>query len=141
MTNKRFVVDTNILVSALLIKQSSAWQSITLMESMGTLLYSESTLLELEQVLNRQKFDKYLTLEDRQTFLVKFIEKSELVTVTETRTDCRDPKDNKFLELAVSGKADILITGDRDLLILNPFRNLQIITINEFLSQFTHENP
>ena len=51
---------------------------------------------------------------------------------------CRDPKDNKFLELAVSGKADFIITGDQDLLVLNPFRNIEIITINEFLTRFNN---
>ena len=51
-------------------------------------------------------------------------------------TECRDPKDNKFLELAVAGKADCIVTGDKDLLVLHPFRNIRIITPKEFLSQF-----
>lgn len=135
MQNKRFVVDTNILVSAALIRHSLPWQAIDQIEKIGTILYSEATLLELKSVLNRKKFDKYLTLEEKQQFIFKFVEKAELVTITETITDCRDPKDNKFLELAVSGKADLLITGDQDLLILNPFRTIQIITVADFLNQ------
>ena len=51
-------------------------------------------------------------------------------------TECRDPKDNKFLELAVAGKADCIVTGDKDLLELHPFRNIRIITPKEFLTQF-----
>ncbi|WP_369796150.1 putative toxin-antitoxin system toxin component, PIN family [Synechocystis sp. PCC 6714] len=102
---------------------------------MGKILYSEATLLELKTVLNRKKFDKYLTLEEKQQFIFKFIEKAELVHITETITDCRDPKDNKFLELAVSGQANLLITGDQDLLILHPFRTLKIITVADFLNQ------
>lgn len=134
MQNKRFVADTNILVSAALIRHSLPWQAINQMEQKGKILYSEATLLELKSVLNRKKFDKYLTVEDKQQFIFKFLEKAELVNITETITDCRDPKDNKFLELAVSGKVDLLITGDQDLLILNPFRTFEIITVAEFLN-------
>ncbi len=57
-----------------------------------------------------------------------------IIEVDEIITECRDPKDNKYLELAVSGRADYLITGDQDLLILNPWRNLKIITAPEFFS-------
>jgi len=136
MRNNRFVVDNNILVSALLIKNSIPFQVIQKTEELGIILYSEATLLELNQVLNRKKFAKYFTFEENQAFLVKLIEKSELVEIEEIITACRDPKDDKFLELAVSGKADFMITGDRDLLVLNPFRNIEIITANEFLVGF-----
>ncbi len=51
-------------------------------------------------------------------------------------TESRDPKDNKFLELAVAGNADCIVTGDNDLLELHPFRNIRIITPKEFLTQF-----
>jgi putative PIN family toxin of toxin-antitoxin system len=136
MRNNRFVVDNNILVSALLVKNSIPFQVIQKTEELGIILYSEATLLELNQVLNRKKFAKYFTLEEKQAFLVKLIEKSELVEIEEIITACRDPKDDKFLELAVSGKADFMITGDRDLLVLNPFRSIEIITANEFLGGF-----
>ncbi|MEA5535090.1 putative toxin-antitoxin system toxin component, PIN family [Crocosphaera sp. XPORK-15E] len=133
MKNKRFVLDTNILVSALLIKNSSTFKVIKIIETIGVTLYSEDTLQEINQVLTRKKFDKYLTLEEKQEFILKFIERSELVRITEIITICRDSKDNKFLELAVSGKADFIITGDQDLLILNSFKNIPVITVNEFL--------
>lgn len=136
--NKGFVLDTNVLISALLIKNSPAIQVIETIEKLGIILYSEITFLELEQVLNRRKFKKYFTEEQKQTFIVKLVETSELIEITENITSCRDPKDNKFLELAVSGKADFIITGDRDLLVLNPFRNIEIITINEFLTRFNN---
>lgn len=133
MINKRFVVDTNVLISALLIKDSSAFKAIQTIEKIGFTLYSDQTLEEITQVLQRKKFDKYLTIEERQEFILKFVEKSESVIMTESITVCRDSKDNKFLELAVSGKADFIITGDEDLLILNPFQNISIMTISEFL--------
>ncbi len=136
MNYKRFVIDTNVLVSALLIKKSSAFKVIKIVENIGITLYSEQTLDEITQVLQRKKFDKYLTIEERQEFILKFIEKSELVTVTDSINICRDSKDNQFLELAVSGKANCIITGDEDLLILNPFRSIPIITVNHFLKLY-----
>ena len=136
MMNSRFVLDKNILVSALLVKNSAPFWVIKKVEEMGVILYSEATLLELNQVLNRKKFVKYFTVEEKQEFIVKLIESAELVAITESIDVCRDPKDNKFLELAVSGEADFIISGDRDLLVLNPFRNIEIITANDFLTRF-----
>lgn len=136
MTN-RFVVDTNVLISALLFKNSVPFRAIELAEKQGMILYSEATLNELEQVLNRKKFNKYLSLEDRQVFLLKFISASELVSITEKIAVCRDEKDNKFLELAVSGNANVIVTGDLDLLVLNPFQSVEIITPDMFIDRFS----
>ena len=130
----RFVIDTNVLISALLFKNSVPFQAVKLAEKQGIILYSEATLQELQQVLNRKKFNKYLPLEDRQIFLIKFISSSELVSITEKITACRDEKDNKFLELAVSGNANVIVTGDLNLLILNPFQSIKIITPDVFIS-------
>ena len=136
MTN-RFVLDTNVLISALLLKTSVPFQAIELAEKQGIILYSEATLNELEQVLNRKKFNKYLSLEDRQVFLLKFISSSQLVSITENITVCRDEKDNKFLELAVSSNANVIVTGDLDLLILNPFQAVEILTPDMFIDIFS----
>ncbi|MFM7600840.1 MAG: putative toxin-antitoxin system toxin component, PIN family [Pseudanabaena sp.] len=135
MMSKRFVVDNNILVSALLIKNSVSFQVISNIEERGVILYSEATILGLNQVLNRKKFVKYFTVEEKQAFIFKLLEKAELVEIEESINICRDPKDDKFLELAFGGKADFIITGDQDLLVLNPFRNIEIITANDFLSR------
>ncbi len=67
-------------------------------------------------------------------FLVALLREAELVEITETVTDCRDAKDNKFLELALSGEADYIVSGDEDLLILSPFRGISILTPREFLA-------
>ncbi|MDQ2099196.1 MAG: putative toxin-antitoxin system toxin component, PIN family [Tychonema bourrellyi B0820] len=136
MTN-RFVVDTKVLISALLFKNSVPFRAIELAEKQGIILYSEATLNELEQVLNRKKFNKYLSLEDRQVFLLKFISASELVSITEKIAVCRDEKDHKFLELAVSGNANVIVTGDLDLLVLNPFQAVEIITPDIFIDRFS----
>ena len=73
--------------------------------------------------------------EDREAFLEALIERSVLVEITEQVSACRDPKDDKVLELAVSGKADYIISGDKDLLVLNPFRHIAVITADEFLRE------
>jgi putative PIN family toxin of toxin-antitoxin system len=135
MMSKRFVVDNNILLSALLVKNSAPFQVISKIEERDVILYSEETLLELNQVLSRKKFIKYFAIEEKQAFIFKLLEKAELVEIEESINICRDPKDDKFLELAVSGKADFIITGDQDLLVLNPFRNIEIITAKDFLSR------
>ena len=136
MTN-RFILDTNVLISALLFKTSVPFRAIELAEKQGIILYSEATLNELEQVLNRKKFNKYLSLEDRQLFLLKFISSSQLVSITENITVCRDEKDNKFLELAVSGNANVIVTGDMDLLVLSPFQSVEIVTPDMLIDRFS----
>jgi putative PIN family toxin of toxin-antitoxin system len=136
MTN-RFVLDTNVLISALLFKTSVPFRAIELAEKQGIILYSEATLNELEQVLNRKKFNKYLSLEDRQLFLLKFISSSQLVSITENITVCRDEKDHQFLELAVSGNANLIVTGDMDLLVLSPFQSVEIVTPDMLIDRFS----
>src|SRR5688500_1712210 len=90
---------------------------------------------ELNEVLRRQHFDKYVREVQRLEFLAVLIREAELVDATEVVTECRDPKDNKFLELAVSAQATCLISGDKDLLVLHPFRGIPVITPQAFLRQ------
>jgi predicted nucleic acid-binding protein len=84
----------------------------------------------------RKKFDPYASLAKRINFLQVLNDRAEIVTIIESITACRDRKDDKFLEVAVNGKSDYLITGDRDLLVLHPFRNIPIITPIEFISLY-----
>jgi uncharacterized protein len=90
-------------------------------------------LLELAEVLSRKKLNKYLLEEERLRFLVALLKETELVEITEEVSDCRDAKDNKFLELAVSGKASCIVSGDAEMLALNPFREIAVLTPKEFL--------
>ena len=98
-------------------------------------LVSEPILDELDAVLRRPRFERYLLEEKRLQFLATFIRDATLVEVTDAIADCRDPKDNKFLELAVSGNATGIISGDADLLVLHPFRSIPVVTPQEFVSQ------
>ena len=88
---------------------------------------------EVKGKLLHTKFDAYAPREKRLRLLVALLFAAERVTVHTVVTECRDPKDNKFLELAVDGKAKYIITGDTDLLILNPFRGIKILTPRDFL--------
>ena len=136
MNKLRIVIDTNIFISGLLLSASKAQQVFDIVTESQILLMSDSTFAEICKTLIRPKFDKYVSWEKRLNFIGSLQQKAEVINITETITTCRDPKDNKFLELAVSGKADLIITGDQDLLILNPFENIEIITVNEFLTRF-----
>lgn len=128
------VFDNNVLVSAVLLGGVPRNAFDKLLDT-GTILVSVPFLLELAEVLNREKFNKYVALDERMRFLVSFLKVAEIIEINETITVCRDPKDDKLLELAVSGNADFLVTGDKDLLALNPFREVDIITPREFFDK------
>jgi len=132
---RRFVFDVNVIISAVLLPGSKPESALRKAQDLGELLVSESIWLELEQVLARPKFNRYITLEERNDFLVDLSETVQFIKVTEQINECRDPKDNKYLELAVSGKAECIVTGDDDLLVLNPWRGIEILTIQEFLEK------
>ena len=91
------------------------------------LLASDDTIMELADVLARPKFDPYMTVEERRQFLRLFDRVAERIPITHIVRACRDPKDDKVLELAVNGAAQLIITGDGDLA-LHPFHGIDIIT-------------
>lgn len=129
----RYVVDTNVIISALLLETGMPARAFRYALQNGEILLSVELLEELNNVLGREKFNRYLTREEREEFLETLVERSVLVELVEKVQECRDPKDDKILELALSGGAEYIITGDRDLLVLNPFRGVQIVTPDEFL--------
>lgn len=124
---RRFVIDTNTLVSRMLVPESVPAKTVSYAIRTGKVLVSEDTLVELSEVLSRKKFDPYVSIEDRQEFIRYLARICETVEIVRRIDVCRDTKDNKFLELAVNGNADMIITGDSDLLVLNPFENIRII--------------
>lgn len=127
------VFDTNVIVSALLFENSRPAQALRYALTNGEVLLSLDLLEELNDVLGREKFNRYLTSEEREEFLEALIERAVLVEITENVQTCRDPKDNKVLELALNGEAQYIISGDRDLLVLHPFRGVLVITADEFV--------
>ncbi len=99
----------------------------------GRLLLSVETLSELDDVLRRPKFERYVIGPIRLEFLWNLVELAEIVPISHVVSECRVPRDNKFLELAVSGRASHLISGDSDLLALHPFRSISIVRPEDFL--------
>ena len=135
----RFVFDTNVLVSALLLPASKPREALDWALRKGQILLSLTVLAELYEVLSRSQFRRYVDEEDIRSFLAALTREAEWIEVNEEIAACRDPKDNKFLELAVSGCGTHIITGDSDLLVLNPFRGIQILSPHVFLKLVTEQ--
>jgi hypothetical protein len=129
----RTVLDTNVLVS-LAIKPRSQLAA-HLRQGDFLLLASNATLDELVDVLNRPRLrQKYrLTPQYIHIYLHLLRLRMEWVNPAEPITICRDPQDNKFLEVAVTGHADVIVSADNDLLVLHPFSGIPIIPPAEFL--------
>ncbi|HNS39366.1 MAG: putative toxin-antitoxin system toxin component, PIN family [Anaerolineae bacterium] len=133
MSEPRFVFDTNSVVSALLLKNSISRRAFDRARTEGAFLVSLATVSELADVLRRDKFNKYITELDRQRFLAAYVREATLIEPRVTIRACRDPDDDKFLELAVDGKASMIVSGDMDLLTLNPFQGILILPPDEFM--------
>ena len=132
----RAVVDTNILIRALIKPQGTVGPVLTrLRDGDYTLLYAEPLLDELVAKLALPRIrDKYhLTNDDVETVLALILLRGEPVVPQRRITACRDPKDNVVLEVAVAGEADYIVTGDDDLLVLHPFEGIPIVGPAEFL--------
>lgn len=132
----RVVVDTNVLVSAALKETSLPALAVYLIEQRGCLLKSTATEQELLQVMARPRLAPLLAPRFLE-WLSKLLAGAETVTIMERIAVCRDPKDDKFLELAVNGRADIIVSGDNDLLTLNPFHEIPIVQPAAFIRAIT----
>ncbi|HWY55729.1 MAG TPA: putative toxin-antitoxin system toxin component, PIN family [Terriglobales bacterium] len=132
---ERIVADTNCLVSRLLLPSSVPGDAVRTAADSGLLLVSEATMNELADVLARAKFDRYINLADRQQFLRLLGRVAEFVPVVYPVRECRDPKDDKFLEVALNGNADLILTGDTDLLALHPWRGIAILLPAKYLKR------
>jgi uncharacterized protein len=128
----RVVLDTNVVVSAMLLPHSVSRRATDYAMTHGRLLVSAATLAEVSDVIRLPRFDKYLSDDERAEFVATLVSESELIDVDVTITDCRDSRDNKFLELAVAGRATHIVTGDKDLLVLGPFRGVGIVSPGQF---------
>src|ERR1700690_651890 len=122
------VVDPIVFVRAVLLPFSVPRQAVHKALDRGVLLFSDATMTELEEVLTRAKFDQYSGLAERMRFLGQLRSTAEFVSITQLVSECRDPKDDKFLEVALNGRADLIITGDADLLRMHPWRGIAILS-------------
>lgn len=134
----RAVVDTGIFVSALIRRRGTIGSILrALRDGRFTSIYTTDILVEIIDVLGRNKFRaKYNIEPDDVSALIHLIRlRGELVIPTQTVNDCRDPKDNKFLEAALAGGADCIISGDADMLDMRSFEDIPILRPAEFLAR------
>lgn len=129
----RVVIDTNVWISRLLIANSVAARAVDKALDGHEVVVSGALIEELADVLARSKFDKYVSIPDREEFLRRILQVTRLVPVLSEITDCRDPKDNQFLALALDSQSDCIVSGDDDLTALHPWRGIPIVPPGVFL--------
>lgn len=132
MNKPRVILDTNILISYNLRPNRTIIQAVRAAFDHGIVLMSQETFDELRNVLLRFVKRQYVTAQEASEFLAAIVEIAEWVKILETVQACRDPEDNKFLELAVNGQAEYLVTGDKDLLVLRQFKETKIVSPADF---------
>lgn len=132
-TKPRVILDTNLLVSRALTPSSVTASAVRMIIDHCHLLVSQATMDEFATVLNRIQSKGFVKQDEALVLIRAYKELVEWVPIIERVAECRDPKDDKFLELAVNGKAEYIITGDQDLLVLHPFRDTKILTTKDFI--------
>lgn len=134
--HKRVVFDTSTLIGVMLQPRSLPAQVFYHAAKYHLLIASAETLRELVEVAQRTKLDRFRKREERLAVLAYYQSLAVMVPVTEVVADCRDAKDNKFLSAAVSGQANILVSSDDDLLVLNPYRDIPVLTARQYAERF-----
>ena len=129
----RVVFDTNVLVSAALKATGTPRRALDHVLDTGALLVSPATRAELDDVIDRPHLQRYLSAPLKAAFLDRLASSAVVVEPVGRIEACRDPDDDKFLDAAVYGRADYLVSGDEDLLVLGPFRGVPILTPAAFL--------
>jgi uncharacterized protein len=137
MRVERVVLDTNVLISAFLSPVGKPFACLSWVLANATLIVSRELLEELETRLARPKFTKYLDESRRRAAVADLALSAVQVELAGTVKACRDPDDNKLLEIAAVGRADYLVTGDQDLLVLSTFQEIPILTPARFLEVLT----
>ena len=135
MTSLKLVVDTNVLISAALSSQGAPAQLMRKVLGEHTLVFSQPTFDELQTRLFRPKFDRYITLEQRQRLLHDFNACAHWVDLEPYPVYCRDPDDDKFIATALQAQAHWLVSGDRDMLDATPQPKLSILSPAQALAQ------
>ena len=136
-TQKRLVLDTNTLISAFTNEKSVSASFFRQVRHTHQLLASSDSVAELLRVIHKPKFDKKFIgrEESRKRLIFEYIDLATFPEITQISTDCRDPDDNIFLSIALSGGADFIISGDLDLRVLNPYHGVRILTIREYAEE------
>jgi putative PIN family toxin of toxin-antitoxin system len=136
LPNLYFIFDTNTLISAHLLLGSVSFRALNLARRIGIIACTEETFEEFSQSFSRDKFEKYLSIKKRKFDIAEIKSFIEFFRVKFKVSVCRDPDDDKFLSLAEAANAACIVTGDKDLLILSPYKDIPILNPAQFLSYF-----
>jgi len=128
VTSLKLVIDTNVLISAALSAQGTPAKLLRWVLESHTLVFSQATFDELQSRIYRPKFDRYITLEQRQRLLHDFNASAHWIDLAPYPAYCRDPDDDKFIATALQAHADWLVSGDNDLLHAPTSAGLRIVT-------------
>lgn len=129
----RIILDTNVIVSGILFKGQTIRRLLLLALNEYQLIFSHVTWDELASVLQRDGFERNMPLGARLRVLAELASRVEVVPTTRTVRDCRDPKDDKFLSLALDAGVTVIVTGDEDLRVLHPYRGIEILSPAQFM--------
>ncbi|SHE88374.1 hypothetical protein SAMN05444278_107102 [Psychroflexus salarius] len=132
MRSKKIILDTNLWISFLISKKFNSIDKL-IENNKITLIFSDELISEFVEVVNRPKFKKYFSKNDIEKILDYFDQYGKLVKVKSDIKICRDEKDNFLLNLSIDSKADYLITGDNDLLVLKKIERTKIMNFTDFL--------
>jgi len=132
MKNKRIILDTNLWISFLISENFTELDELIRTKKV-ILVFSNELLEEFIEVVKRPKFKKFFSKKDVELLLDTFDHYADLINVTSQIGLCRDEKDNFLLNLSMDGKADYLVTGDKDLPVLEKVNKTRIITYREFI--------
>lgn len=141
---KKIVVDTSSLIAACIYPEREPALLLKLAISRFQLVASPQTKWEIDDVLKRAKFDRWQPFEARMVWLNDYIDVLEEFTPTRFFTNSIDPKDNKFLDIAVAAEASIIVCSDDHLLSLHPFKehggSIEILTLRQFQQMYFPAN-
>lgn len=136
---RRVVFDTSTLIGALLVPDSAPRRALMVAREWCELCGSEATLAEFEAVILRKKFDRYQNLTTRRAFAALVRRHTQVFEISESDVThlpraCRDPRDDKFLALALACEADFIVSSDADLISMNPYEGITVVNAAEFLA-------
>ena len=131
----RVVIDTNLWISFVISNKINMLENLVV-ENDAIIIFSKELIIEIENSITKTKLQKLIKDFSFSEMLLVFIDYIEMIETKSNILICRDPKDNFLLNLAVDGKADYLITGDKDLLILEKINNTNIISMSDFKLKF-----
>jgi len=135
MRAERLVLDTNVVISGLLFTSSTPARILDHALAHCRVVVTDSLLRELVAIVTAPKFDKYAPRAAREAALSRLAPIIEVVHVLQIVLVCRDVHDDAVLEAALNGRADAIVSGDRDLLALHPFRAIAILSPSEYLAR------